>query len=254
MDIKIDSTYEANIPLTFAMSNYPTPAFGTSFNPNGHLEPHVGSRDHGLPQTPYPYQSSSFLHSQGQSNAMPIAPHTNSNTQSFSSIAQGMTTRNFDKEVNETPYALYDGPIQLSTFQPSTHPPTFVTHAAPSSGARPLSQPPTTSDHHSKSSTVFPHMHHATEIQRTRIEHSDTVPSALSELEDGELDDGEAEKAAASSRASTTTPSRVSQHKRHENIDSAHSESSHRVTDISNKPLPGLTQGKSLRLSILSKF
>ena len=236
------------------MSNYPTPAFGTSFNPNGHLEPHVGSRDHGLPQTPYPYQNSSFLHSQGQSNAMPIVPHTNSNPQSFTSNAQGMTTRNFDREVDETPYALFDGSIQLSAFQTSTHPSTILTHAAPSSGARPFSQPPTISNHHSKSSTGFPHMRHVTEAQSTRIEHSDTVPPALSELEDGELDDGEAEKATASSRASTTTPSRVSQHKRHENVGSAHSESGHRVTDTPTKPLPGLNQGKSLRLSILDIY
>ena len=248
--IKILSTYEANNSLTFAMSNYPTPStFGTLFNPNGHLEPTVGSCDHGLlPPSQYPYQNSSSLHSP---NAMPIVPHTNSNTQSFSSNAQGVATPNFDQEVNGTPYAFYGGPIQQSVFQSSAYSPTSFAHGAPSSGARPFSQYSTISNHHLKSSTVFPNIRHATEAQSTKSEHSDTVPPALSELEDGELDDGEVEKATGSSRASTMTPSGVSRHKRHENSDFARSESSHRVTHTPNKPIPGLIQGKSLRLSVL---
>ena len=229
------------------MSNYPTPSpFATSLNPNGRLEPSVASYDHGLPQSSYPYQKSSLLHSQGQSNAMPIIPHANSNTQSYSSNAQGGTTPHFDKEVNGTPYTLYHGPTQNSALQSSKYPPTSFAHTAPPSGARPVSQPSTISNHHSGSSTVFPDIRHAIESQSTKTEHLDTIPPALSELEDGELDDGEVEKATSSSRTSTMTPLEVSQHKRHENVESAHSEFSHRVAHTPNEPLPGLIQGMSV--------
>ena len=207
------------------------------------MEPLVGSYDHSLPQYPYPYQNASSLYGQGQTNTMPIVPRTNANTHSFRSNAQGVKIPSSGNEVNGAPYALYGAQIQYSAFQSPAFPPTPFAHGQPSYEARPFSQPSTNSNLPSNSSTAFSNLNVAAEVQSTNIGLSDTVPPALSELEDGELDDGEVEKPASHSAVSTTTSSGLSQHKWHENEDFADRESGHRVTNAPKQPLPGLIQG-----------
>ena len=232
------------------MSSYP-PTFGTPFNPNGHMEPPVGSRDRALPQYPYSYQNPPFLYGQGQPNGMPIVPHPNSNTHSFRSNAQDVTTPRSGNEFNGAPYTHHGGQIQYSAFQTQAYP-TSVAHDAPSYGARPSTKPSPDSNPPSYSSTLFSNQHAAAaaaEFQSTNVEDSDAVPPALSDLEDGELDDGEAGKGSGQSRTSTTTPSGVSQQKQHDDIESGHSGPTHRVLNAADIPLPGLSQGKFMRLN-----
>lgn len=230
------------------MPNYPPPpTFGIPFNPTGHMEPPVGS--YGLPQHPYPYQHPSY--GQGQADGMPIVPppHTNANTHSFRSNAQGVTTPSYGNELNGTPYALHGGQIQYSAFQSSAFPPMPFAYGAPPYEAQPFGQSLANSKIPSNSSTVFSNLPDTAEVQSTNIGGLDIVPPAMSELEDGELDDGENEKLAGRSRASTTTSLGISQHKRHENEDSADRDSDHRTTSAPNKPLPGLIQGIQLQLN-----
>ena len=235
------------------MSNYPPPpTFGTPFNPNGHMEPIVSSYDHGLPQYPYSYQNPSSLYGQGQTNGMPVVTHTNVNTQSFRSNAQGVRTSSSGNEVNEAPYPRYGGQIQYSSFQSPTFPQTPSAHVQPSYEARPFSQPSKHSHLPPDSSTVLSNLHVAAEVQSMNIGDSDAVPPALSELEDGELDDEEAEEPTGHSRLGTTTSSGLSQHKWHENEDPANRESGHRVTNAPKQPLPGLIQGIALALSAVN--
>lgn len=223
------------------MSNYPRPpTFGTPFNPNVHMEPPVGSYDNGLPQYPYPYQNASSLYGQGQMNGMPIVPHTNANTHSFHSNAQGVTTPSSGNEIYGAPYPSHGGQIQYSAFQSPAFPPTPSAHGVPSYEAQNFTQPSTSSNLPSNPGTVFSNLQAAAEVQSTNIRDSDTVPPALSELEDGELDDGEIEKSTRHSRASTAAFSGMAQHKRHEDEDPADRESGHRVANAPNKPLPGL--------------
>lgn len=232
------------------MSNYPPPStFGTSHNPNSHMEPSVGSYDHGLLQHPYPYQNASSLYGQGQTNGVPVVPHPNANTHSFRSNAQGVTTPSSTNGGNEVPYAMYGGQIQYSAFHSPAFPPTQSAHGASSYEARPFSQPPTNPYFPPSSSTVLSNPHAAAKVQNPNIGDLDTVPLAMSDLEDGELDDGEVEQRTSLSRAATTTSSKMSQHKRHENVEFAERESGHRVTNDQNKPLPGLTQGICLPLN-----
>lgn len=209
------------------------------------MDPPVGSYDHGLPQYPYPYQAqnASSLYGQGQRNGLPIIPHTNANTHSFRSNAQGVTTPSSGSEVSGVPYANYGGQIQYSMLRSPAFPPTQFAHGAPSYEARPFSQPSSNSNLPSNSSTVLSNLHVAAETQGTNTGGSDTVPPARSELEDGELDDGEVEKETGHSRASTTTSSGTPQHNRHEKEDSADRESGHGFTNTPMKPLPGLIQG-----------
>ena len=238
------------------MSNYPPPStFGTPFKPNRHMESPAGNYDHDLPQHPYQYQNPSFLYGQGQMNGTSIAPHTSSNSHSFRSNAQGVLTPRSGNEANEILYAPYGGQVQQSAFQtPAYHPMPF-THGVPLYGTRPFSQPSANSNLPSDPSTLFSNLRPAAEVQSTNIGDSDTVPPALSELEDGELDDEEVGKTTGQSTASTSTPSGVSQNKRHENVDSAESESSRRAANAPNIPLPGLNQGKfPLRVIGLSGF
>ena len=230
------------------MTNYhPSSTIGPHFNPNGHVEPFAGSHDHSLPQYSYPYQNPSVLYSQGQTNGTPIAPQTRSNTHSFRSNAQGvLTPSSVGNEVNGAPHAPYGGQIQYNAFPPPQYPPMPFAHGVSSYGVQLFNQPTTGSNFPSNPSHLFPNPHPAAEIQSAESEDPDTVPPALSELEDGELDDEEVAKAAGQSRASTMTPSRGSQHKRHENLNSADGEPSHHAANARNKPLPGLNQGRFL--------
>ena len=239
--------HEASNPLTLAMSNYRHPStFGTHFNPNGHVESFAGSHDHSLPQYSYPYQNPSFLYSQGQTNGTPIALQTHSNNHSFRSNAQDVLTPSSGNEVNGAPHAPYGGQVQYNAFPTPEYPPMPFAHAVPSYGVQLFNQPTTGSNPPSNPSHLFSNPHPAVETRSADIEDPDTVPPALSELEDGELDDEEIGKATGQSRASTMTPLGVSQHKRHENLNSADSESSHHAANASNKPLPGLNQGRFL--------
>ena len=147
-------------------------------------------------------------------------------------------------EVNGAPDAPYGGQVQYNAFPTPEYPPMPFAHAIPSYGVQIFNQTPTGSNPPSNPSHLFSNLHPDTEIQNADIGDPDTVPPALSELEDGELDDEE--KAIGRSRASTKTPSRVSEHKRRENPNSADSESSHHAANASDKPLPGLNQGRFL--------
>lgn len=232
------------------MSNYPPPpTFGTPFNHNGHMEPPAGSYDHGLRQYTYPYQNASSL--QGQTNGMHTVPHTNANTNSFRSNAQGVTTPSSGNEVSGAPYALYGGQTQYGDFQSPAFPLTPFAHGAPFYEARTFSQPSINLNPPSSSSTVFPNLAVAADVPSTDIGSSYTVPRALSDLEDGELDDEEVEKPTGHSRASTTTSSGLSQHQRHENEDSTDRISGQRVTNAPSEPLPGLIQGIPLPLNVV---
>lgn len=224
------------------MSNYPPPpTFGIPFNPNGDMEMAAGSDDQGLSQYSYTDQGSSFRYGQSQTNGMSTLPHTKSNTHSFHSNAQGMTTSSSENEWNGSPFALYGGQFQHSAFQNSAYPPTLSAPSATSYGAaRPFGQSLTVSDYPPNTRTNIPNVHFTPAIQNAKDRDSDKIPPALSELEDGELDDEEVGEAIDLSRASATTPSGASQHKRHENVDS---EFNYRVTNAANKPLPGLAQG-----------
>ena len=233
------------------MSNYPPPTFGIPFNPNGHMEPLVGSYDHGLPQYPYSYQNPSSLYGQGHANGMPTVPRTNVNTQSFRSNAQGVTTSSSGNEVNGAPYPRYGGHIQYSSFQSPAFSQTPSAHVQPSYEAQPFSRASTNSNLPPDPSTVFSNLHVAAEVQSRNIGDSDAVPPALSELEDGELDDEEVEEPTGHSRLGTTTSSGLSQHKWHENEDPTNKESGHRRTNAPNQPLPGIFQGIALALSAI---
>ena len=236
--------------MTFDMSNYPpTPTFGTSYNPESHMEPPVGSYDLGLPQYPYSYQNASSLYGPGQTNGMPLVPHTNANTHSFRSNTQGITSPSSGNGGNGVPYALYGGQFQYSAFHSPAFPPTQSAHGAPSYEARPFSQPPTIPNPSSNPSTLISNPHAATEVQDTKIGDSDTVPPVMSELEDGELDDGEVEQRTSLSTATTTNSTKVSQYKTQEKEEFAGREFGHRLTSDRNKPLPGLIQGISLPLN-----
>lgn len=231
--------------MTLKMSNYPpTPTFGTSYNPESHMEPPVGSYDHGLPQYPYSYQNASSLYGPGQTNGMPLVPHTNANTHSFRSNAQGETSPSSGNGGNGVPYALYGGQFQYSAFHSPAFPPTQSAHGAPSYEARPFSQPPTNPNlPSSNTSTLKSNPHVAAEVQDTKIRDSDTVPPVMSELEDGELDDGEVEQRTSLPRAITTNSTKTSQYKTQEKEEFAEREFGHHVTIDRNKPLPGLIQG-----------
>ena len=227
------------------MSNYPLPpTFGTLSNPNRHMESPAGTYDQDLPQYPYPYQNPSFPYGQGQMTGTSIVPHTSPNSHSFRSNAQGVLTPSSGNEVNGILYAPYGGKVQQSAFQTPVYPPMPFAHGVPSYGARPFRPPSTNSNHPSDPSTLFTNLRPAVEVQSTNIGDSDAVPPALSELEEGELDDEEVGKTTGQSTASTSTPSGVSQNKRHENVDSAESDSSRRAANAPIIPLPGLNQGK----------
>ena len=239
--------HEPSNPLTLAMSNYHPPSIsGTQFNPNGHVDSFAGSPDHSRSQYSYPYQNPSFLYGRGQNNGTPIAPQTHSNNHSFRSNAQDIMTPSSGNEVNAAPHAHCVGQVQYNAFPTSEYPPTPFAHAVPSYGVQPLNQPTTGSNPPSNPSHLFSSPHPAAEIQSADIEDPDTGPPALSELEDGELDDEEIGKATGQSRASTMTPLRVSQPKRHNNLNSADSECSHYAANAPDKPLPGLDQGRFL--------
>ena len=239
--------HEASNSLTLAMSNYHPPStFGTHFNPNSPVESFASSHDHSLPQHNYPYQNPSFLYSQGQTNGTPIASQTHSNTRSFRSNTQGDVTPSSGNEVNGAPYAPYGGQVQYNVFPTPEDPPMPFAHGVPSYGVRLFNQSTSGSNPPSNPSHFFSDPHPAAAIQGADIEAPDTVPPALSELEDGELDDEEVGKATSQSRASTMTPLRVPQHKRHENLNSADRDSSHHAANAQNKPLPGLNQGRFL--------
>ena len=239
--------HEPSNPLTLAMSNYYPPSiFGTQLNPNGHVDSFAGSHDHSRPQYSYPYQNPSFLYSQGQINGTPIAPQTHSNNHSFRSNAQGVVTPSSGNEVNAAPHEHYVRQVQYNAFPTPEYPPAPFAHAVPSYEVQPFNKSTTDSNPPSNPSHLFSNPHPAAGIQSADVEDPDTVPPALSELEDGELDDEENGKATGRSRASTMTPLKVSQHKRHENSNSADSESGHHAANAPDQPLPGLNQGRFL--------
>lgn len=213
------------------------------------MEPPAGSYDHDLPQYSYQYQNASSVYGQGQTNSMPVVPHTNANTHSFRSNAQGVTLPSSGNGGNEVPYPLYDGQIQYSAFHSPVFPQTQSAHGAPSYEARPFSQPPTNANLPSNNSTLFSNPHVPAEVQNTNIGDSDTVPHVMSELEDGELDDGEVEQQTSLSRATTTASTRMSSHKRHEKDAFAGRDFSQRATNDRSKPLPGLIHGTFLPLN-----
>ena len=182
---------------------------------------------------------------------MPIVPppHTNANTHSFRSNTQDVTIPSYGKEVNGAPYALHGGQMQYNAFQSSTLPLMPFAHGAPSLETRPFNQPFTNSNLSSNPSAVLSNIPDPVEVQSTNIGESDTVPPALSELEDGEVDDGEVERPTGHSRSSTTTSLGMSQNKRHANEDSGDRDSDNRAANIPNTPLPGLIQGTLLQLN-----
>ena len=232
------------------MSNYPpTPTFGTSYNPESQMETPAGSYDHGLRQYSYQYQNASSLYGQGQTNGMPVLPHTNANTHSFGSNAQGVTSPGSGNGGNGVPYALHGGQIQYSAFHSPVFPPTQSAHGAPSYEARPFSQLLTNSNLPSNNNTLFSNPHVAAEVKSTNIGDSDAVPHVMSELEDGELDDGEVEQQVSLSRPTMTTSTKMSQLKRHEKEEFAERHFSHRATNDRSKPLPGLIHGTFLPLT-----
>lgn len=215
------------------------------------METPAGSGDHGLSQHLYTDQDSSFLYGQGQTNGMSTLPRTKSNTHSFHSNAQG-TTPSSENEWNGSPYPLYGGQFQHSAFQDLAYPQTLSAQSAtPHGAARPFSQSFTVSDYPPNTRTNIPNVHSTPAIQSAKNGDSDTIHPVLSELEDGELDDEEVGKATGQSRASTTTPSGVSQHKRHENVDSADCVFNYRITNAPSKSLPGLIQGDFLPLNFV---
>ena len=229
------------------MSNHHNSStFGTHLNPNGHVESFSGSHDRGRLQYSYSFQNPSFLYSQGQTNGKPIAPQTHSNNNSFRSNAQGVVTLSSGNEVNGALHASYGGQVRYNGFPTPEYPPMPFAHAVPSYRVQLFDQPTTGSNPPSNPSHLFSNPDPAAEMQSADIEDPDTVPPALSELEDGELDDEEVGKATGQSRASSMTPLRVSQHKRHENLNSADSEFGHYAANAPNKPLPGLNQGMFL--------
>ena len=233
------------------MSNYHPPASGIPFNHNGDMGTPAGSGDHGLSQRSYTDQDSLFLYGQGQANGMSTFPHPKSNTHSFHSNAQGMTTPSSENEWNGSPYPLYGGQFQHSAFQDLAYPQTLSAQSVTSYGAaRPFSQSFTVSDHPPNTSINVPNVPSTPAIQSAKNGDSDTIPPVLSELEDGELDDEEVGKSTGQSRASTTTSSGVSQHKKHENIDSADCELNYRITNAPSKSLPGLIRGDFLPLNV----
>ena len=185
---------------------------------------------------------------------MPTLPHTNANTHPFRSNAQHVTNPSSGTEASAAPYAHYAGQLQYNAFQSPGLPPTPFSHSATSYESRPFNQPSTSYNFPANSSTVFPSLHVAAEVQTTGIGESDTVPPPLSELEDGEVDDGEVEEPQRLSRASTTTSSGMSQHKRLENEDFADREPGHRITNAPNKPLAGLIQGIFLPLDAVNMY
>ena len=231
------------------MSSYPPPPIvGTTFNPNGPMESSFGSYDRGLPQYPNPYPNASSLHGQGQANGTrPTIPHSNANTHSFRSNAQGARTPSSGNEASGSPYVLCDGQIQHSAFQ------SHFAHGAPPHEARPISQPPPNPTP-SSSGNVHSNLDITAEVLSTNAEGSDTVPPALSELEDGELDDGEIGKTTGRSRTNTTTSSGISQNKHHENESIAHRNSDPYVPSAPSEPLPGLIQGISPPLNAADMF
>lgn len=232
------------------MSNYPpTPTFGTSYKPESQMEPSTGSYDHGLRQYSYQYQNASSLYGQGQRNGMPVVPHTNANTHSFGSNAQGVTSPSSGNGGDGVTYAPYGAQIQYSAFHSPVFPPMQSAHGAPSYEARPINQPPTNQNIPSSNSILFSNPHAAVEVQKTNVGDSDTVPHVMSELEDGELDDREVEQQITLSRPTTTLSTKMSQHKRHEKEAFAEKDFSHRATNDRSKTLPGLMHGTFLPLN-----
>ena len=230
------------------MSTYPPPStLRTHVNPNGHLESLADGYDHNLPQYPFPYQNPSFLYRQGQTNGTPLVPQTHSNTHSYRSNAEGVMTPASGNEVSGAPYPHYGRQIQYNAFPTPEYPLMPFAHGMPPHGVQAFSQPYTESNPPLNSNSFFSNPCPAAEVHSANIRDPDTVPPPVSsELEDGELDDDEVGKATDRSRANTMTPLRISQHKRLENVDTTDSESSHRATNTSSKPLPGLNQGRFL--------
>lgn len=236
--------------MTFDMSNYPpTPTFGTSYNPESHMERPDGSYDHGLPQYSYSYPDASSLYVPGRMNGMPLVPHTNANTHSFSSNAQGVKSPSSGNGGNGVPYTVYGGQFQYSAFHSPAFTPTQSAHGAPSYEARPFNQPPTNPNIPSNTSTLISNPRVTAEVQNTKVGDSDTIPPVMSELEDGELDDGEVEQRTSLSRATTTNSTKMSQHKTQDKEEFAAREFGRRVRSDPNKPLPGLIQGIFLPLN-----